>query len=79
MSTTTEPVCRLDDLLPERPVAALIDGRQVAYMRNWPYAYALNKKANKVKGNFDVGPQPTFPEEPHFYVDPKKAEVPDAA
>jgi multiple sugar transport system substrate-binding protein len=31
-----------------------------AFMRNWPYAYALNKKANKVKGNFDVGPQPTF-------------------
>ena len=25
MITTTEPVCRLDDLLPERPVAALID------------------------------------------------------
>ena len=31
-----------------------------AYMRNWPYAYALNKKAAKVKGNFDVGPQPVF-------------------
>jgi multiple sugar transport system substrate-binding protein len=31
-----------------------------AFMRNWPYAYALNKKAKKVKGNFDVGPQPTF-------------------
>jgi multiple sugar transport system substrate-binding protein len=31
-----------------------------AYMRNWPYAYALNQKAKKVKGNFDVGPQPTF-------------------
>jgi len=31
-----------------------------AYMRNWPYAYALNQKAAKVKGNFDVGPQPTF-------------------
>src|SRR3954447_6682088 len=30
-----------------------------AYMRNWPYAYALNQKAGKVKGNFDVGPQPT--------------------
>ena len=33
MITTTEPVCRLDDLLPERPVAALIDGRQVAIVR----------------------------------------------
>ena len=31
-----------------------------AYMRNWPYAYALNQKAAKVKDNFDVGPQPTF-------------------
>jgi len=31
-----------------------------AYMRNWPYAYALNQKAEKVKGNFDVGPQPLF-------------------
>jgi multiple sugar transport system substrate-binding protein len=31
-----------------------------AYMRNWPYAYALNQKADKVKDNFDVGPQPTF-------------------
>ena len=31
-----------------------------AYMRNWPYAYALNKKATKVKGHFDVGPQPVF-------------------
>ena len=31
-----------------------------AYMRNWPYAYALNQKAKNVKGNFDVGPQPTF-------------------
>ena len=25
-----------------------------------------------------VGPQPTYSEEPHFYVEPKKAEVPDA-
>jgi cytochrome c oxidase subunit 1 len=25
-----------------------------------------------------VGPQPTYPEEPHLYVDPKKVEVPDA-
>ena len=31
-----------------------------AYMRNWPYAYALNQKAEKVKGHFDVGPQPVF-------------------
>jgi cytochrome c oxidase subunit I len=25
-----------------------------------------------------IGPQPVYPEEPHFYVDPKKAEAPDA-
>ena len=31
-----------------------------AFMRNWPYAYALNQKAAKVKGNFDVAPQPMF-------------------
>jgi multiple sugar transport system substrate-binding protein len=31
-----------------------------AFMRNWPYAYALNEKANKVKGKFKVMPFPTF-------------------
>src|SRR5215210_5290228 len=31
-----------------------------AYMRNWPYAYALNKEAKRIKGNFDVAAQPTF-------------------
>jgi multiple sugar transport system substrate-binding protein len=31
-----------------------------AYMRNWPYAYALNQKAEKVKGKFEAAPQPTF-------------------
>ena len=31
-----------------------------AYMRNWPYAYATNLKASRVKDNFDVGPQPMF-------------------
>jgi multiple sugar transport system substrate-binding protein len=31
-----------------------------AYMRNWPYAYALNTKAKRVKDNFDVAAQPTF-------------------
>jgi multiple sugar transport system substrate-binding protein len=30
------------------------------YMRNWPYAYALNQKADKVKGKFAVAPFPTF-------------------
>jgi len=40
-------------------LAAFQNGKY-AYMRNWPYAYALNQKAKKVKDNFDVGPQPTF-------------------
>jgi multiple sugar transport system substrate-binding protein len=31
-----------------------------AYMRNWPYAYALNEKAAKVKGKFKVAPLPKF-------------------
>jgi multiple sugar transport system substrate-binding protein len=31
-----------------------------AFMRNWPYAYALNQKAAKVKGKFAVAPLPTF-------------------
>src|SRR5688500_1343851 len=31
-----------------------------AYMRNWPYAYALNQKAEKVKGKFEAAPQPEF-------------------
>jgi multiple sugar transport system substrate-binding protein len=30
------------------------------YMRNWPYAYALNEKASKVKGKFAVAPFPQF-------------------
>jgi len=31
-----------------------------AFMRNWPYAYALNQKADKVKGKFAVAALPTF-------------------
>ncbi|SDY51859.1 nitrite reductase small subunit NirD [Tessaracoccus flavus] len=33
MNPSTEPVCHLDSLLPERPVAALVEGRQVAVVR----------------------------------------------
>jgi multiple sugar transport system substrate-binding protein len=31
-----------------------------AYMRNWPYAFALNQKAGKVKGKFEVAPLPSW-------------------
>jgi multiple sugar transport system substrate-binding protein len=31
-----------------------------SFMRNWPYAYALNQKAPKVKGKFAVAPLPEF-------------------
>jgi multiple sugar transport system substrate-binding protein len=30
------------------------------FMRNWPYAFALNEKAPKVKGKFKVAPLPAF-------------------
>ena len=33
MNTPNEPVCYLVELLPERPVAVLVDGRQVALVR----------------------------------------------
>jgi multiple sugar transport system substrate-binding protein len=40
-------------------LTAFQTGRYV-FMRNWPYAYALNQKAAKVKGKFKVAPLPTF-------------------
>ena len=33
---------------------------KASYMRNWPYAYALDQKAAKVKGKFKVAPFPQF-------------------
>ena len=40
-------------------LAAFQTGRY-AFMRNWPYAFALNEKAKKVKGKFKVAPYPPF-------------------
>jgi multiple sugar transport system substrate-binding protein len=40
-------------------LAAFQTGKFAA-MRNWPYAYALNQKAAKVKGKFAVMPFPDF-------------------
>jgi multiple sugar transport system substrate-binding protein len=31
-----------------------------AFMRNWPYAYALGNEAPKFKGKFEVAPYPSF-------------------
>jgi multiple sugar transport system substrate-binding protein len=31
-----------------------------AFMRNWPYAYALNQKTEQLKGKFRVAPLPAF-------------------
>jgi multiple sugar transport system substrate-binding protein len=33
---------------------------QPAFQRNWPYAYALDQQAAKVKGKFEVAPFPAF-------------------
>src|SRR5829696_469798 len=35
-------------------------GARAPFMRNWPYAYALGQKAEKVKGKFKVAPYPEF-------------------
>jgi multiple sugar transport system substrate-binding protein len=44
----------------EEPARRSFEAGRVTFMRNWPYAYALNQKAPKVKGKFKVMPFPTF-------------------
>jgi trehalose/maltose transport system substrate-binding protein len=45
----------------EEPSRRSFESGKPAFMRNWPYAYALgNQKGSKVKGKFKVAPFPTF-------------------
>lgn len=44
----------------EEPARRAFEAGRVTFMRNWPYAYALNQKAPKIKGKFEVMPFPTF-------------------
>lgn len=45
----------------EEPSRRAFENGKPAFMRNWPYAYALgNQKGSKVKGKFKVAPFPTF-------------------
>jgi cytochrome c oxidase subunit 1 len=56
---------------------ALVFGRRAAANPWRSRGYEWLTESPPPTHNF-VGPQPTYSEEPHFYVDPKKAEVPDA-
>jgi multiple sugar transport system substrate-binding protein len=44
----------------EEEARAAFETGKYAFMRNWPYAYALGQKASKIKGKFAVAPQPSF-------------------
>jgi trehalose/maltose transport system substrate-binding protein len=45
----------------EEPSRRAFESGKPAFMRNWPYAYALgNQKGSKVKGKFKVAPFPSF-------------------
>ena len=44
----------------EEQARRAFEAGKAAYMRNWPYAYALGQKAPKVKGKFKVIPFPSF-------------------
>ncbi|WP_375767736.1 cbb3-type cytochrome c oxidase subunit I [Archangium gephyra] len=56
---------------------ALVYGRRAASNPWRSRGYEWMTESPPPTHNF-VGPQPTYSEEPHFYVEPKKAEVPDA-
>ena len=44
----------------EEPARRAFENGNVAFMRNWSYAYSLNQKAPKLKGNFEVSPLPPW-------------------
>jgi multiple sugar transport system substrate-binding protein len=44
----------------EEPARRAFEAGKATFMRNWPYAYALDQQAPKIKGKFKVMPFPTF-------------------
>ena len=44
----------------EEPARMAFEAGKATFMRNWSYAYALGKKAPKVKDKLDVSPLPPF-------------------
>jgi multiple sugar transport system substrate-binding protein len=44
----------------EEPARRAFENGKATFMRNWPYAYALDQKAPKIKGKFKVAPFPQF-------------------
>src|SRR5439155_821060 len=44
----------------EEPARRAFEAGKAAFMRNWPYAYALDQMAPKIKGKFKVAPLPSF-------------------
>ena len=44
----------------EEPARRAFENGNVSFMRNWSYAYSLNQKAPKLKGNFEVSPLPPW-------------------
>jgi len=44
----------------EEDARRAFEAGKVTFQRNWPYAYALDQMASKVKGKFKVAPLPAF-------------------